>query len=141
MSHLRIDIQNTILSFLKDQQFPVVKYDKTTGAATIGETTVKGFVVLNETSGQFEVDRHYGRSEILRPTGWQFSAIVKADVEIAIDDMLDALCLYPLKVDPTEKHRGARIHLASYTLDHPVQQQPENGTRIVLAFNAIPSRM
>lgn len=134
----RIRIQNALVESIASHEFPHVVYDKSTGLASYSGKKYRTIPICNETSGQLDLDRNFGRDYRQRVKGWQMSLICKFQVEVSLDELVDKF-IKPLTIYQEGDLPGALVFLRQFTVDHPVQQQGENGTRMVLVFDIVPS--
>lgn len=141
MTDERILIQSFLTNLVKGEDFPQVAYDKNTGLPFLNGKTEKASFLNNEIRCQYDVDRSYGRREVLRKTGWMIQCQVRFNGEVSLSGFEKMLMENPPLVPVEGNSPPTRLHLASMTVDHPVQQQPDVGTRVVLVFTAIPGRI
>lgn len=136
----RTRIQNALIAAAAAYDFPVVTYNKDTGAATADEaTTIKPKTNLsNETKSGFERDDKQGRKIVRERSGWKFELRLKFDKEVLLDGFVDSVTDTQLRLEPDDANGllGVLLELDNMDVEHPVQQDSASGTQVTFDFTA-----
>lgn len=131
---MKIEIQNAILQKIHSVTYPQIVYDKDGYASESStNTNVKCHALVNEARASFGIDKANTQRFRQNNTGWDFEANLGFNVEVALDNLIVSFCNEPLFFE-TE---GVilLVTLDSYEVSHPVQQEPEQGTRCSLKLS------
>lgn len=143
----RIRIQQTLVAYAKNYQFPIVFYEADGSPRSISQSGIGAQtpvrtptlpVLCNEIQSVFEQDPQYRRNDIQTRQQWTFALRLKFDQEVLIERFEEGLLANPIIID-RDVVAGlplVTLRLVQSEVQHPVQQQGATGTIVEFTFEA-----
>ncbi len=140
----KIRVQQELTKLVRDADYYAVSYDPDSNEpadvdTSVGAGTVKvkpGSVGTNEISCSWLIDARHGRRQIRERENWRWEAQVKFKSEVTSYVAEEAWSLKPLVLPRSGSLRQVTLELVNATYEHPVRQEPHNGSRITFTFEA-----
>lgn len=158
MTSQRLRVQNALVDAVKDFDFAVVTYDGDgnpsikqqqvdTGPGggpqlEFEDVTTKPHkpIIANEINATFEPDIDYGRDDAQRVGQWQFALRLSFDQEVVLDAFERSVNEDLITIPKSGSLEPVQLRLTSKEVEHPVQQQEANGTKVEFIFEALEGR-
>lgn len=132
---LGIQIRRDLVSAIRASTFPRIIQDQE-GLPSIGDSLAPASVLVNEVSGDYELDTRDGSSLSMRRRSWVFKAIVSFGADVTSEIFERSFAEKPLYVE-NEGYGAVRLALISQSADRPPTYGSGSGTEFEFTFGMV----
>lgn len=130
---LRAAVQNKIESIFKDALVPSVVYDAN-GARQHSQLVRCRDIIVQEEGCDFVIDPRQGRERAIKPLNWTVKSVVHYSHEVDLHDFVMDKFRVEILVPATETVPSFRLRPSRYSVQHPVRNQPAQGSSAQFDF-------